>query len=50
MPRDTEENGLLYLLSNNVCIVTSVNFKPAIVRPEIDRIGDTRYASLVDLS
>jgi hypothetical protein len=42
--------ALLYLLSNDVGIVGGFSFEGAVVGPEIDRGGDARDTTLVDLT
>jgi hypothetical protein len=39
----------LYLLSDEVWGVGSLHFEGAVVRPQVDRIGDARASALVDL-
>lgn len=39
----------VYLLSYDVGIVTGLNFEGAVVRPEVNGIGNARNAAFVDL-
>ena len=44
-----KESRHLYSLSDHVRIVASFNLESTVIGPEIDGVGDTRDASLVDL-
>lgn len=39
----------LYLLSDHVGVVTSLDFEGAVVCPEVDRVGDTSNTPFIDL-
>lgn len=43
-----ESTFFLYLLSDHIGVVTCLDFEGAVVRPEVDGIGDAGDASLVD--
>ncbi len=40
----------LYLLSDHVGVVARLDFEGAVVRPQVDRVGDAGDSSLVDLA
>ena len=39
----------LYLLSDDVGIMAGLDFEGAVIRPQIDRIGDAGNTSFIDL-
>ena len=39
----------LYLLSDDIGIVASLDFEGTVICPQVNRVGDAGHASLIDL-